>query len=201
MRISFLNCRSIKNKFENIKKDISLLKSDLIILTETWLEEYQNLDDYKLPDYDENFIIGGRGKGIATYSKNKFFHKHNVKENGFSISMFQNEQIDVIGVYRSQDGEKLDDIIDDKKTTIVGGDMNICILSSPHNYLTKGMQDRGFRQLVNKATHIDGGLIDHVYVRKVKDCQYSWNIEDFPKYYSDHDSIGLTLWKETDADQ
>ena len=120
--------------------------------------------------------------------------------------MFQNEEIDVVGVYRSQEGdmtdliEKLDDIIDDHKTTIVGGDMNICILSSPHNYLTKGMQDRGFRQLVNKATHIDGGLIDHVYVRKVKNCPYSWNIEDFPKYYSDHDSIGLTLWKKTDAD-
>ena len=41
----------------------------------------------------------------------------------------------------------------------------------------------------------------NVYVRIVKDCQYSWNIEDFPKYYSDHDSIGLTLWKKTDAAQ
>ena len=207
MRISFLNCRSIKNKFENIKKDISLLKSDLIILTETWLEEYQNLDDYKLPDYNESFNIGGRGKGMASYFTTSFSHKHDVKEDGFSISMLQNDEIDVVGVYRSQAGdmtdliEKLDDIIDDNKTTIVGGDMNICILSSPHNYLTKGMQDRGFRQLVNKATHIEGGLIDHVYVRKVKDCQYSWNIEDFPKYYSDHDSIGLTLWKKTDADQ
>ena len=207
MRISFLNCRSIKNKFDNIKKDISLLKSNLIILTETWLEEYQNLNDYKLPDYNESFNIRGRGKGIASYFTNSFSHKHDVKEDGFSISMFQNEEIDVVGVYRSQDGdmtdliEKLDDMIDDRKTTIVGGDMNICILSSPHNYLTKGMKDRGFKQLVNKATHIEGGLIDHVYVRKVKDCQYSWNIEDFPKYYSDHDSIGLTIWKKTDAAQ
>ena len=191
----------------HLKKDISLLKSDLIILTETWLEEYQNLDDYKLPDYNESFNIGGRGKGIASYFANRFSHKHDVKEDGFSISMFQNEEIDVVGVYRSQEGdmtdliEKLDDIIDDHKTTIVGGDMNICILSSPHNYLTKGMQDRGFEQLVDKPTHIEGGLIDHVYVRIGKDCQYSWNVEDFPKYYSDHDSIGLTLWKKTDAAQ
>ena len=115
--------------------------------------------------------------------------------------------MDVVGIYRSQDGnmnqliEKLEDMIDDKKTTIVGGDLNICLMSSPHNYVTKKMQDRGFKQLVNKATHIEGGLIDHVYVRTVKDSQYSWNIEDFPKYYSDHDSIGLTLWKKTDASE
>ena len=31
-------------------------------------------------------------------------------------------------------------------------------------FASKGMQDRGFKQLVNNATHIEGGLIDHVYV-------------------------------------
>ena len=94
--------------------------------------------------------------------------------------------------------EKLEDIIDDTKTKIIGGDMNICLLSSPHNYMTKQMLHKGFIQLVNDATHIEGGLIDHVYVRAKNDCPYLWSIEDFPKYYSDHDSIGLTLWKKTD---
>ena len=86
-------------------------------------------------------------------------------------------------------------MIDPGKTTIVGGDMNICILSSPDNDLTKQMQRKGFLQLVKKATHIEGGLIDHVYVRANRNCKYSWIVEDFPKYYSDHDSIGLTLWE------
>ena len=80
------------------------LKSDIIFLTETWLEEFQNLDNYKLPDYNESYIVGGRGKGIAAYSKDKFSHKDNVKANGFSISVFQNDQMDVVGIYRSQDG-------------------------------------------------------------------------------------------------
>ena len=63
------------------------------------------------------------------------------------------------------------------------------------------MQKKGFAQLVNKATHIEGGLIDHVYLKTCKDYQYSWSIEDFPKYYSDHDSIGLTLWKLAQVDR
>ena len=72
--------------------------------------------------------------------------------------------------------------------------MNLCIISSPDNYVTKQMRCKGFTQLVNKATHIEGGLIDHVYIRTHEDCNYSWSIEDYPKYYSDHDSISLTIW-------
>ena len=56
------------------------------------------------------------------------------------------------------------------------------------------MRSKGFVQPVKKATHIEGGLIDHVYIQNHDDCQYSWSIEDFPKYYSHHDSIGFTLW-------
>ena len=69
------------------------MKSDLIILTETWLEDNQDLDDYKLPDYKENFIIGGRGKGIASYHNKKFAHRVDMKEEGFSISMFQKKDL------------------------------------------------------------------------------------------------------------
>ena len=62
---------------------------------------------------------------MVSYFTTSFSHKHDVKEDGFSISMLQNDEIDVVGVYRSQAGsmtdliEKLDDIIDDNKTTIV----------------------------------------------------------------------------------
>ena len=202
LRVSFLNCRSMKHKIGNIEKDKSLMKSDLIILTETWLDDDLDLDNYVLPHHDVNFNNGGRGKGITTYYNSIFIHKESINEEGFSITILETEDFDVIGVYRSQHGdvrrilERLDAMIDPGKTTIVGGDMNICILSSPDNYLTKQMLGKGFLQLVKKATHIEGGLIDHVYVKANKSCKYSWIVEDFPKYYSDHDSIGLTLWKK-----
>ena len=159
----------------------------MIILTETWLEDDQNVEIYKLPHYDVSFNNGGRGKGITTYYNNKLTHKTSIKEEGFSITMLEGEKIDIIGVYRSQDGdenkllENLEAIINSSKTTIVGGDMNLCIISSPDNYVTKQMRCKGFTQLVNKATHIEGGLIDHVYIRTHEDCNYSWSIEDYPK--------------------
>ena len=95
LRMSFLNCRSMKNKFENIKKDRSILKSDVIMLTETWLDDdAQNLENYDLPHFAAHFNNGGRGKGIAAYCNNKFTHKVSLKEEGFSILMLQSEEID-----------------------------------------------------------------------------------------------------------
>ena len=53
VRVIFLNCRSIKNKFYNILSDGSLLHSDVIILTETWLDENDDDSSYNLPGYEE----------------------------------------------------------------------------------------------------------------------------------------------------
>ena len=63
--------------------------------------------------------------------------------------------------------------------------------------MTRTLEDRGFLQIVKTATHIDGGVLDHVYINQVGH-KFSWDIEEFPKYYSDHDGIGLTLLTETE---
>ena len=54
VKVSFLNSRSIKSKFYNILADTSLLRSEVIILTETWLEEDDDENMYALPGYDDN---------------------------------------------------------------------------------------------------------------------------------------------------
>ena len=108
IRVSFLNCRSLINKFENIKVDQSLLRSDLIILTETWVEEDHNCDGYDIPKFSSNFNNEGRGKGITSYFNEKFKHTTDIKKNGFSISMMRSNDLDVIGIYRSQDGNMQD---------------------------------------------------------------------------------------------
>jgi hypothetical protein len=200
-KVSFLNCRSIKNKFQNIKADRSMLKSDLIILTETWLEEGSNVDEYHLPDYDSNFNNRGRGRGIASYYNTKFKHADNINSEGISISKMESEKLHVIGIYRSQEGSvvdlilKLEALIDTSKTTVIGGDMNICALAQPENYVTASLKEMGFQQIVTKSTHIEGGLIDHVYINQGENGKFAWVLEDFPKYYSDHDGLGLTLWE------
>ena len=52
---------------------------------------------------------------------------------------------------------------------------------------------------MTKPTHIDGRTIDHIYIRNVENTRYKWTLEYFPKYYSDHDGLGLTLWESGDT--
>ena len=63
---------------------------------------------------------------------------------------------------------------------------------------TKNLWGKEFKQGVKMATHIEGGHLDHVYINSHEKSKLAWVVEIFPKYYSDHDGIGLTLWKEAD---
>ena len=52
VRLFFLNCRSLKNKFTNVKHDRIIQKADLIVLTETWLDNCDcSYGKYELQDY------------------------------------------------------------------------------------------------------------------------------------------------------
>ena len=68
-KISFLNTRSLVNKFENIRCDFSLHQSDIIILVETWIPERTEKKQYELKNFEAHLNSSGRGKGIAVYTK------------------------------------------------------------------------------------------------------------------------------------
>ena len=85
------------------------------------------------------------------------------------------------------------------KTTIIGGDLNICVLKQPMNSATTSLAKMGFHQIVTEATHIEGGAIDHIYIYQECDNKYNWELELYPKYYSDHDGLFLTIWKPSEA--
>ena len=70
-----------------------------------------------------------------------------------------------------------------------------CFYFCKDNYMTNELKDMRFTQIVKKPTHIDGGLIDHIYVRQGNETKFSWVLEQFPKYYSDHDGLSLTFGK------
>ena len=199
IRLSFLNCRSMKNKFEHIKADDSLMNSDVIMLMETWLDPEQQEDEYELQNYAVSLNSGGRGKGIASYFKNNFNYVQNITTEGYSVSKISSKELDILGVYKSKDGDsrdllaQLEDIIDYTKITVIGGDFNVCVLKHPTNLITKKLNELNFHQIVNQATHIEGGLIDHMYIKKRNGTDLSWVVEIFPKYYSDHDCISVTL--------
>ena len=199
IRILFQNCRSMKNKFAHIASDKCLQMGEIIILTETWLDREQTADEYNIPGYNLNLNSVGRGRGIATYYKQNYNHATNVNYDGFSITKIESEKLDIIGIYRSQEGSvttlimQLENLIIDGKTTIIGGDVNICTLANPKNYVTQSLKEIGFNQIVRKATHTEGGLLDHIYIIQGHKRKFSYSVENFSKYYSDHDGIGLIL--------
>ena len=91
--------------------------------------------------------------------------------------------------------DEIVDLVPENKFCVIGGDLNINHLKNPNNYITTKLQKNGFEQIVKIGTHIEGGLIDHVYIKQGRDKIFSWNLENFPKYYSDHDGLGLTIWQ------
>ena len=68
-----------------------------------------------------------------------------------------------------------------------------------NNRMSQGLEKSSFSQLVQDATQIRGGLIDHAYW---KDTTRVWNkpdIERYSPYYSDHDGICTTLTKSCEG--
>ena len=205
IKVCYLNCRSLKGKFQNIECDKSLLESDVIILLETWLEESSDIKKYSLPRFDSNMIIRGQGKGLACYYKSEFNHAQNINYEEFCITKVEHKKLDIIGVYRSQNGDlrnvlqELQSMLDWQKTTVIGGDFNICALTKENNFLTKSLKEMGFKQIVTQATHIQGGALDHIYISQDYTAGFKTSLEFIPKYYSDHDSLCLAMMKSYSA--
>ena len=200
-KISFLNTRSLVNKFENIKCDFSLHQSDLMILVETWIPEKIEENKYELKNFEAHLNSSGRGKGIAVYSTKGYQHNCDVNDEHINITKMESEDMDVIAVYRSQAGSlrdlirKLENLINLSKTTLVIGDMNVCNMEKQSNLLNTYLTSKTFKQIVSVATHIDGGHIDHCYIKNIGNYEERPAIEIVPKYYSDHDSICIS-WKK-----
>ena len=90
----------------------------------------------------------------------------------------------------------------DDQAILVSGDFNICTMDNPNNPVTRALKDIGFHLLVDVATHIQGGHIDHLYWRG--DLAGVWRkpsletsqIERYSPYYTDHDAWLVTLQQQ-----
>ena len=83
IKISSLNCRSLRKHHQDILSDALLHKSDMITLQEIWLDSDEIGDELNIPDYYLFLNSNGRGKGVATYCRKEIF-KHDMdikKEN------------------------------------------------------------------------------------------------------------------------
>ena len=118
--------------------------------------------------------------GKFFFKDNVFKHEQDYVETSMQITKFSSKTLDVINVYRSSNGHSvellnhLQDILTKEKAVLITRDFNICYQTISNNRLSKGLETRGFIQLVKEATHIRGG---HIYQRPCVLGGYWWWVE------------------------
>ena len=199
IKISSLNCHSIADKFKDIEADPMLKLSDIICLSETWLKSDQANADFQVEGYKLSLNSVAEGKGLATYYKeNIFCHTQNIKRDQMQLSKFTSKELDVISIYRSSkgNGKEFLELIkhfvnDDNKPIVILGDFNFCV--TERSIIHQDLKALGFKQIVEEATHFEGGHLNQIYIKNVANA----DVEVYSPYYTarDHDALCLTVAK------
>ena len=199
-----ISCAGLVAHIKDIKKDVKLLKADVLHLDETHIKEDDEVV-IKLEGFDCHHVSAGKGKGITTYKKETLnILTTSIKESRLQIVKASLDEVDSINVYKSGDKsvtetlEVLGKLINPDRTTLITGDFNICFRKNPKNSLTTYLEKKGFSQLQKEATQIMGGHIDHVYWLDPWRKWHDPEVERYSVYYSDHDSILISLSKKAD---
>ena len=85
--------------------------------------------------------------------------------------------------------EYLDYIIQSQQLDIVVGDFNM-----KPNFHLSALEP--FEQLVTEATHLNGSILDHVYVRKSLLSSFSICVVVKCLFFTDHDAIKILVRTE-----
>ena len=208
IKISALNVYKLDRHFEDLKSDISLMKSSLICCVETWLAPPKDKDEmeeqinyYNIEGYSTHLNSVGAGKGMAIFSKPPFSNPRNHNGTNFQITKITSPDLDVICVYRSQEGNKREllskllERLTPNKATYICGDFNICLFKEPQNVLSDTLKENSFVQIVQNPTFKSGSLLDHGYVRETN----PFTVTTYAPYWSDHDAVLLVVHKESNG--
>jgi hypothetical protein len=201
MKISSLNCRSLKKHHQDIISDALLLKSEIICLQEIWLENDEIIEDLKIPNYELHINSNGKGKGVAAYYKKDIFMPEiDVKKENMQMSKFTSSTLDVVVLYRSQQAnylelnQNIEAMTNREKPQLLIGDFNFCYLDKSSNATKKYLKENNFSQLIKEPTHIEGHLLDQAYLRD-NDGVLECTAEVHSKYYTDHKGLAIIVKK------
>ena len=207
LSISLLNTRSLKLHVADIVCDKDMIASDILCLTETQLLPDQNIYDIcsVLEDFQVYFNNNNdKFKSIACAVKNPTLTTSHDEFPGFSVLKICKQsflEYDIIlGIlYRKHSSalhlfyDNIRTLIDTYGITILLGDFNINYFDN-QDVLTETLSD--FEMIVNTPTHIDGSLLDHIYLKKqlVSDFDFSSTVKSI--FFSDHDVVKVKITKK-----
>ena len=182
VRVCSINARSLHQHYQDLNKDKFILKSDIICIQETWLE--QDLENTN--DSFHHYYINARSRGIALLSRTQALNTVNFQSEHCSLLKASYPGYDVINLYRFASNTQIQQFtgevlphLNPDKTTVILTDCNMDYLKTPVNSFTTSLEQRGFKQLVTNPTHILGAALDHIYF-------YSPSLEASCKFYKAH---------------
>ena len=199
LSFGFVNIRSVNANFEFLEDDEVMKEHDIIFVTETWMDAKSD-KTYNINGYHSAFANGktGRGKGVGVFFK-KDASIEVCEEELYQFIKLKNESVTIFCLYISK-GCQFSQIVQSLKdfgfynqeeNTCLIGDLNFDV--SKTNDLSRYLSRMEFKQLVCRATQLDGHILDHVYVPEAKSNLVE--IKHHYVYYSDHDGILVTVKK------
>jgi exonuclease III len=197
LRFGFVNIRSLNANFEFLEDDELMKELDIIFVTETWMDS-KIQKTYQIDGYNSAFANGktARGKGVGVFFK-KDPSIEICEEELYQFIKLKNEHVTIFclyiskGCHFSQVVQSLQDFrfFDKEENTCLIGDLNFD--ASKTNDLTRYLSRLQFKQMVARATHFGGHILDQVYVPETRSDQF--DTKHHYCYYSDHDGILVSL--------
>ena len=195
MNIISMNIRSLSNLHHFIA-DTTVHSASIILLQETW---HKPEDTTKIIDGFQSSFNSGvvtRGNGIASYYKEDDVEVESHWETTYQITKLSTSVFDIINVYFKDKStnsflSEMNYLLTNPEKTIILGDFNIDYLKQSSNQVVSWFEARNFVQIIQKPTHIKGGLIDHVWVPSPLSDIVHYNIKSV--FFSDHDMVQIKL--------
>ena len=212
LRIATVNARSVKGKIAEIQHNIIKRSLDIIIVTESWLTEKdeiwinaQGWNRLNYTVYSKPRPGPRRGGGLLLIVRSDFTVKETHIPSApsyesclWSIDMHA-KKINILSVYHPPQStneypdsifidqlcDHVHELLSSLQNVIVTGDFNIHVNDPSNNdaiMLLDAMSSLGFSQLSNKATHKSGNTLDLIFVEDL-DQVFKHQVMDF---LSDH---------------
>ena len=191
--ISSMNIRSLMKHHQDIENNAKI-RSSVIALQETWCDGGHTNDNFPLQGYNLQLVSQGHGKGVAVYFRTGFVVAGIFNKELYQMVKVACDEFDVINVYRSKNANKSEFLKDlgclarGTKACYIVGDFNIDFSVEPKDFVIRTILSNGFSQIVTTPTHLQGGLIDHVFCKNVS---FEPQVRLSHCYYSDHALISV----------
>ena len=209
--ITLLNTRSLQKHAIDIFNDHVLLNTDVLCLTETQLlpeQHTSNISDVlSCFNYLHN-IAADKFQSISFCYKShveiiNYHYVTGISIIDFKKTPFQSDPINIVLLYRKNNAclltfyRTLNDILQLYTIHLIMGDFNVNAQDQESNQALYNRMLQHYQQIVKEPTHLGGGSLDHVYVRK--SFLKGFKVDRVVKYvdFSDHDAIKVKLSLKT----